>query len=117
MSSRLAASNFFALMIGGMKAPSEGAPNTTIESLSGACAVAGAERAVAMSSAKKPRNANVMSFSRPGNVGWAKAHAGRACPTCAYFDADLGQARDRCAVPPRRWARFALPTLRTGLVL
>src|SRR3977135_2014989 len=48
--------------------------------------------------------------SRP--VGWAKAHAGRACPTCAYFDADLGQARDRCAVPTRWWARFALPTLR-----
>src|SRR3977135_4575503 len=45
------------------------------------------------------------------------AHAGRACPTSAYCDADLGQARDRCAVPTRRWARFALPTLRTGLVL
>src|SRR5262249_581077 len=48
------------------------------------------------------------------NAGWAKAHAGRACPTCAYYIADPGQARARCAAPTRRtrWARFALPTLR-----
>src|SRR5262249_28600313 len=46
------------------------------------------------------------------HVGWAKAHAGRACPTCALIISDLGEARDRCAVPTRWWARFALPTLR-----
>src|SRR4029077_736286 len=66
MSSRLAASSFFALITGGRKAPSDGAPNTTMESLSGACAEAEEEERAnaAINSETETRNVDFILPSR-----------------------------------------------------